>query len=191
MPRPGAGPLWTRLDDSPELSLPAGSGPRPRAVAPSAATTGTQGRGARRQLVVAARTTHRPVRPARPACHRRDRADHQPHPLALHAVRRGHVCQLGMVAATRAAGQLHLQLRASAARLDADLLWTEAQGLLGPVVFSIDHARELMALVFLASCSLLYILARRLGFSWPAAAAAVLAMALTPAWRFLPSRGAA
>jgi hypothetical protein len=59
-------------------------------------------------------------------------------------------------------------------------IWTEAQGLFGRAVFSIDHARELMVLVFLASCSLLYILARRLGFSWPAAAAAVLAMALTP-----------
>ncbi len=47
------------------------------------------------------------------------------------------------------------------------------------MVFSIDHTRELMAPVFLASCSLFYILARRLGFSWPAAAAAVLAMALT------------
>jgi cellulose synthase/poly-beta-1,6-N-acetylglucosamine synthase-like glycosyltransferase len=58
--------------------------------------------------------------------------------------------------------------------------WTKAGGLFGRMVFSIDHGRELMAVVFLASCSLLYILARRLGFSWPAAAAAVLAMALTP-----------
>jgi cellulose synthase/poly-beta-1,6-N-acetylglucosamine synthase-like glycosyltransferase len=58
--------------------------------------------------------------------------------------------------------------------------WTEATGVFSRAVFSIDHARALMLVVCLVSCSLLYALARRLGFSRPAAAAAVLLFALCP-----------
>ena len=58
--------------------------------------------------------------------------------------------------------------------------WIEAGGILGHAVFSIDHGREFMLLVCLASCPLLYTLARRLEFNRLAAASAVLAFALCP-----------
>jgi glycosyltransferase XagB len=58
--------------------------------------------------------------------------------------------------------------------------WTEAGGIFGHAVFSIDHGREFMLLVCLASCSLLYVLARRLEFSRVAATAAVVLFALCP-----------
>ncbi len=58
--------------------------------------------------------------------------------------------------------------------------WTEAGAVLGHAVFSIDHGREFMLVVCLASCSLLYLLARRLGFSRVGAAAAVILFALCP-----------
>ena len=58
--------------------------------------------------------------------------------------------------------------------------WTEAGGVFGHAVFSIDHSREFMLLVCLASCSLLYVLARRLGMSRVASAAAVILFALCP-----------
>jgi len=58
--------------------------------------------------------------------------------------------------------------------------WTEAGGFLGHAMFSIDHGREFMLLVCLATCPLLYILARRLEFGRLAAASAVLLFALCP-----------
>jgi cellulose synthase/poly-beta-1,6-N-acetylglucosamine synthase-like glycosyltransferase len=58
--------------------------------------------------------------------------------------------------------------------------WIEATGMFSHAVFSIDHGRELMLAVCLISCSLLYALGRRLGFSRLAAAAAVLLFALCP-----------
>jgi glycosyltransferase XagB len=58
--------------------------------------------------------------------------------------------------------------------------WTEAGGILGHAMFSIDHGREFMLLVCLATCPLLYILARRLEFGRLAAASAVLLFALCP-----------
>lgn len=58
--------------------------------------------------------------------------------------------------------------------------WTEAGGILGHVMFSVDHGREFMLLVCLATCPLLYILARRLEFGRLAAASAVLLFALCP-----------
>lgn len=58
--------------------------------------------------------------------------------------------------------------------------WTEAGGAFGRAVFSIDHGREFMLVVSLASCPLLYFLARRLGFSRVSAAAAVVLFALCP-----------
>ena len=181
MPRPGAGPLWTRLDDSPELSLPAGSGPDgpvpsgpvplrrvPRAAVLAGGWWWLQGRridlSVQLVLLVIAGTvlitnlTHWPSTQFDEGTYISYAWSLQHGRLANYTYSYGHP-PLGWMLI---------------------FLWTEAQGLFGPVVFSIDHTRELMALVFLASCSLLYILARRLGFSWPAAAAAVLAMALTP-----------
>lgn len=58
--------------------------------------------------------------------------------------------------------------------------WIEAGGFFGHAVFSIDHGREFMLLVCLASCSLLYLLARRLGFSRVTTVAAVVLFALCP-----------
>jgi cellulose synthase/poly-beta-1,6-N-acetylglucosamine synthase-like glycosyltransferase len=58
--------------------------------------------------------------------------------------------------------------------------WTEARGAFGHVVFSIDHGREFMLLMSLVSCSLLYFLARRLGFSKVSAGVAVILFALCP-----------
>jgi cellulose synthase/poly-beta-1,6-N-acetylglucosamine synthase-like glycosyltransferase len=181
MPRPGAGPLWARLDDSPELSLPAGSGPDgpvrsrpvpPRRVPRAAVLAGgwwwLQGRridlSVQLVLLVIAGTvlitnlTHWPS----------TQFDEGTYVSYAWSLQHGRLANYTFSYGHPPLGWMLI------------FLWTEAQGLFGPVVFSIDHTRELMALVFLASCSLLYILARRLGFSWPAAAAAVLAMALTP-----------
>jgi cellulose synthase/poly-beta-1,6-N-acetylglucosamine synthase-like glycosyltransferase len=58
--------------------------------------------------------------------------------------------------------------------------WTEADGVLGHAVFSIDRGREFMLVVCLVSCSLLYVLARRLGFSRVTATASVILFALCP-----------
>lgn len=58
--------------------------------------------------------------------------------------------------------------------------WTEATGVAGHAVFSVDHGREFMVAVCLVSSVLLYILARRLGFSRLSAVAAVLLFALCP-----------
>ena len=58
--------------------------------------------------------------------------------------------------------------------------WTEAAGLFGPTVFSIDHGREFMLVICLVSCWLLYLLARRLEFSRLAAATTVILFALCP-----------
>ena len=58
--------------------------------------------------------------------------------------------------------------------------WTEAGGAFGHAVFSIDHGREFMLAVCLASCPLLYFLARRLDFSRVSAAAAVVLFSLCP-----------
>ena len=180
-PRPGAGPLWTRLDDSPRLGLPEGGGPDgpvrtrpvpPRRIPGAAVLAGgwwwLQGRridlSVQLVLLVIAGTvlitnlTHWPSTQFDEGTYVSYAWSLQHGRLANYTYSYGHP-PLGWMLI---------------------FFWTEAQGLFGPVVFSIDHTRELMALVFLASCSLLYILARRLGFSWPAAAAAVLAMALTP-----------
>ena len=181
MPRPGAGPLWTRLDDSPELSLPVGSGPDgpvpsppvplrrvPRAAVLAGGWWWLQGRridlSVQLVLLVIAGTvlitnlTHWPS----------TQFDEGTYVSYAWSLQHGRLANYTFSYGHPPLGWMLI------------FLWTEAQGLFGPVVFSIDHTRELMALVFLASCSLLYILARRLGFSWPAAAAAVLAMALTP-----------
>jgi cellulose synthase/poly-beta-1,6-N-acetylglucosamine synthase-like glycosyltransferase len=58
--------------------------------------------------------------------------------------------------------------------------WTEADGFIGHAMFSIDHGREFMLLVCLATCPLLYVLARRLEFGRVATASAVLLFALCP-----------
>ena len=58
--------------------------------------------------------------------------------------------------------------------------WTEAGRAFGPAVFSIDHGRQFMLVVCLVSCSLLYFLARRLGFSRVSAGAAVILFAVCP-----------
>ena len=181
MPRPGAGPLWTRLDDSPELSLPAGSGPDgpvqsrpvpprrgPRAAVLAGGWWWLQGRRIDLSvqlvllviagIVLITNLTHWPS----------TQFDEGTYVSWAWSLQHGRLANYTFSYGHPPLGWMLI------------FLWTEAQGLFGPVVFSIDHARELMALVFLASCSLLYILARRLGFSWPAAAAAVLAMALTP-----------
>lgn len=59
-------------------------------------------------------------------------------------------------------------------------LWTWAGGLFRHSAYSLVTGRELMVLVDLVSCSLLYVLARRLGFGRVAAAAAVLLFAVSP-----------
>jgi glycosyltransferase XagB len=59
-------------------------------------------------------------------------------------------------------------------------LWTTACGLFRHPSYSLATGRELMLLVDLVSCSLLYVLARRLGFSRLAAATAVLLFAVSP-----------
>jgi cellulose synthase/poly-beta-1,6-N-acetylglucosamine synthase-like glycosyltransferase len=181
MPRPGAGPLWTRLDDSPRLVPPEGGEPDgsapprpvlPRRVPRAAVLAGSwwwlQGRRIDLSvqlvllviagIVLITNLTHWPS----------TQFDEGTYVSYAWAVQHGRLANYTYSYGHPPLGWLLI------------FFWTEAQGLFGGVVFSIDHARELMALIFLASCSLLYILARRLGFSWPAAAAAVLAMALTP-----------
>jgi cellulose synthase/poly-beta-1,6-N-acetylglucosamine synthase-like glycosyltransferase len=59
-------------------------------------------------------------------------------------------------------------------------LWTWAGGLVGHTFFSIDVGRDFMVFVNLLSCSLLYVLARRLNFGRVAASAAVILFALSP-----------
>jgi cellulose synthase/poly-beta-1,6-N-acetylglucosamine synthase-like glycosyltransferase len=58
--------------------------------------------------------------------------------------------------------------------------YAEATGVFGHAVFSIDHGRDFMFLVCLASCPLLYILARRLQYGRVAATSAVIGFALCP-----------
>jgi cellulose synthase/poly-beta-1,6-N-acetylglucosamine synthase-like glycosyltransferase len=59
-------------------------------------------------------------------------------------------------------------------------IWTSAGALFGHGAYSLDSARELMCVVTIVSCSLLYTLARRLGMSRPFAVLAVLLFALSP-----------
>jgi 4-amino-4-deoxy-L-arabinose transferase-like glycosyltransferase len=59
-------------------------------------------------------------------------------------------------------------------------LWTWASGLFGNSTYSLDHGRELMFVVSLVSCSLLYTLARRIQINRFFAASAVLMFALSP-----------
>jgi glycosyltransferase XagB len=59
-------------------------------------------------------------------------------------------------------------------------LWTWASGLFGGGSYSIDTGRELMFVVSIVSCSLVFTLARRLGMSRAFAAAAVILFSLSP-----------
>jgi cellulose synthase/poly-beta-1,6-N-acetylglucosamine synthase-like glycosyltransferase len=59
-------------------------------------------------------------------------------------------------------------------------IWTSAGGLFGHATYSLDSARELMWVVTIISCSLLYTLARRLGMNRLFAVLAVLLFALSP-----------
>jgi 4-amino-4-deoxy-L-arabinose transferase-like glycosyltransferase len=59
-------------------------------------------------------------------------------------------------------------------------VWTWASTLVGHESFSIDAARQLMLVISLISCSLLYTLARRLGIGRVFAAAGVIVFALSP-----------
>ncbi len=59
-------------------------------------------------------------------------------------------------------------------------LWTWARGLLGDGGFSIDAGRELMLVVTIVSCALVFTLARRLEMSRGFAAGAVVLFALSP-----------
>lgn len=59
-------------------------------------------------------------------------------------------------------------------------LWTSAGGLFGHVTYSLHSARELMWVVSIISCSLLFTLARRLGMNRLFAVLAVLIFALSP-----------
>jgi glycosyltransferase XagB len=59
-------------------------------------------------------------------------------------------------------------------------LWTWARGIVGDGSYSVDTGRELMLVVSLASCSLLFVLARRLGMGRAFSAAAVILFALSP-----------
>jgi cellulose synthase/poly-beta-1,6-N-acetylglucosamine synthase-like glycosyltransferase len=62
--------------------------------------------------------------------------------------------------------------------------WTWASGLFGGTSYSIDTGRQLMLVVTMVSCSLLFILARRLGIGRWFAAAAVILFALSPVGLF-------
>jgi glycosyltransferase involved in cell wall biosynthesis len=59
-------------------------------------------------------------------------------------------------------------------------IWTSAGALFRQATYSLDGARELMCVVTIVSCSLLYTLARRLGMSRPFAVLGVLLFALSP-----------
>jgi hypothetical protein len=59
-------------------------------------------------------------------------------------------------------------------------LWTWARGIFGDGSYSIDTGRELMFVVTIVSCSLLFTLARRLGIGRLFAAGAVILFALSP-----------
>ncbi len=59
-------------------------------------------------------------------------------------------------------------------------LWTWASGMFGNAIYSVAVGRQLMAAISIISCSLLYILARRLGIGRFFAAAAVVLFALSP-----------
>jgi glycosyltransferase XagB len=59
-------------------------------------------------------------------------------------------------------------------------IWTWARGIFGDGSFSIDGGRELMLVVTVVSCALLFTLARRLGMGRVAAAVAVLLFGLSP-----------
>jgi 4-amino-4-deoxy-L-arabinose transferase-like glycosyltransferase len=59
-------------------------------------------------------------------------------------------------------------------------VWTWASGFVGNGVYSIDTARELMLVVSVVGCSLVYTLARRLGMGRAFAAVAVILFALCP-----------
>jgi glycosyltransferase XagB len=59
-------------------------------------------------------------------------------------------------------------------------LWTWAHGIFGDGSYSIDTGRELMLVVTIISCSLLFTLARRLGMGRAFAAGGVLLFALSP-----------
>lgn len=63
-------------------------------------------------------------------------------------------------------------------------LWTWASGIFGHASYSIDTGRQLMFVVCVISCSLLYTLARRLDMSRAAATAAVILFALCPVGLF-------
>ena len=59
-------------------------------------------------------------------------------------------------------------------------IWTSVGGLFGLATYSVDSARELMCVVTIISCSLLYTLARRLGMNRLFAVLAVLLFTLSP-----------
>jgi hypothetical protein len=59
-------------------------------------------------------------------------------------------------------------------------LWAWAHGLIEHAIASVDVSRELMLVVSLVSCSLLYTLARRLGIRRPLAAGAVILFTCSP-----------
>jgi cellulose synthase/poly-beta-1,6-N-acetylglucosamine synthase-like glycosyltransferase len=59
-------------------------------------------------------------------------------------------------------------------------LWTWAQGIVSDARYSLDVGRQLMFVVTMVSCSLLFVLARRLNMGRAFAAAAVLLFALSP-----------
>jgi Dolichyl-phosphate-mannose-protein mannosyltransferase len=59
-------------------------------------------------------------------------------------------------------------------------LWTRASAIWGDGAYAIDNGREFMLVVSIVSCSLLYVLARRLGMGRAFAASAVLLFALSP-----------
>jgi cellulose synthase/poly-beta-1,6-N-acetylglucosamine synthase-like glycosyltransferase len=59
-------------------------------------------------------------------------------------------------------------------------IWTSAGALFGHATYSLDGARELMCVVTIVSCSLLYTLARRLGMSRPFAVLSALLFVLSP-----------
>ncbi|MFL5841152.1 MAG: glycosyltransferase [Thermoleophilaceae bacterium] len=63
-------------------------------------------------------------------------------------------------------------------------LWTWARGIFGDASYSIDAGRQLMLVVTIVSCVLLFTLARRLGMGRAFAAGAVLIFALSPVGLF-------
>ena len=175
----GAAPLWARLHDvmTPRTApLPAGGNPpkRHRSEPRAAARERSRPPTSRRH---AARRSHPSAGPAR-----RRRSGRRNELAALAGIQFDEGTYISYSWAIQHGRLANYTYSYGHPPLGWLLIffWIEAGGFFGHAVFSIDHGREFMLLVCLASCSLLYLLARRLGFSRVTTVAAVVLFALCP-----------